>query len=52
MKYYINLIAIYGMLIVAITAGTIVYASLFDPEAEALVKLFVDCVVKILLMGH
>ena len=52
MKYYSSLFMIYSMLIIAVTVGTILYASLYDPEAAKLVKLFVDCVVKIILIGH
>jgi len=52
MRYYFNMFMVYSMLVVAVTVGTIAYISLFDPDAAKLVKLFVDCVVKIILLGH
>lgn len=52
MKYYFNMFAIYSLLCIAACVGTIIYASFYDPQAEELIKLFVDCVVKILILGH
>jgi hypothetical protein len=52
MKYYLKVFVLYSMFATAAVGGTVLYASMFDPKAAELVKLFVDCVVKIILMGH
>ena len=52
MKYYFNLFMLCCLTTIVITGSTILYASLYDPHAEDLVKLFVNCIVKILLLGN